>query len=591
MLGDNYWSGSCNEYFLTTSFTINDLSGVQYLRLVRATFDDWIRVKLNGNIVFIGPYSFSDVYAVWTFFNGAKVCEGRDCSSSSWGCQCIGRSAGCELGTNWNMWPNIDLKPYLRQGRNDVEIKVIVSGLGEGYVYIEGLVSDFQCNDGNCNISNSQDVCPSGYIFVGGYCKKELYTNPSCPGGGNFDGNADVCWVNSTKICPSGTTLNTNLDKCTSNPWCSDNGTLDTVNDRCYIQADPQCPSNWSFDSANSICYQSVNCDYVFNSSTDRCEATVSENCGTYTYSAAEDLCIKDITCPVDSGYDTQLDVCLSETEHNCPSGSNYTYTWSSAPVNKCELVPICMNGVYNPDNDKCFVGDYSCPLGGQYSCVKMEDENYYCSDLFCGDALYAGNYENLDTPEGANDKQADGQFDDSGNCLGTIYIFNGQDMRCRPPGVQTGFSDCCKKTTTWLGLGQCTAREQILSKLRTTNKGKDYTQADAQCHYVGSYCAEKWLGTCVQRKKTYCCFGSVLARIVHEQGRSQIGLSWGTPEEPICRGFTPSELQSIDFGKIDFSEYEEFINSEVDEYFKPGQIQENMKGKIQEFYDTNSNK
>ena len=444
----------------------------------------------------------------------------------------------------------------------------------------------------NTSTSSTTYSCPSGSTLSGSIC----IANPSCPSGGNFDGNADVCWADGSIVCPTSTTYDSVLDKCIADPSCSSSGTLDKVNDVCWTSYSASCPTGWFFDSADMKCYQEVSCDFVFDPDTDRCEAQVSYDCGTYTYSSTEDLCIKGISCPDDPSYslnstityDPNLDVCLSDAVHECPSGPSYTYTWNPAPVNKCELVPICFSGVYNPDNDLCYVGDLSCPLGSEYECVTMEDGNNYCSRLFCGDALYSANYTNTDTVEGANDKQADGTIDDSGNCLGTIYIFNGNDYRCRPPGVETGPSDCCKKTKTWFGLGQCTPREKILSELRTTNKGKEYTLADARCHYVGSYCAEKWLGTCVQRKKTFCCFGSVLARILHEQGRPQIGLSWGTPENPNCRGFTPAELQSIDFGKIDFSEYEDFMKDEVNEKFKPNEIQQNMQNKIQDFYNSN---
>ncbi len=266
----------------------------------------------------------------------------------------------------------------------------------------------------------------------------------------------------------------------------------------------------------------------------------------------------------------------------SCPPG----YVYDSGR-NICTANPGCTEGTYDPSVQKCYVGDYTCPLG-DYLCATLSDGKNYCSSLGCYDASDPSGFTVSDTVEGANDKKADGQIDQDGSCLGTIYIFNGNDYRCRPPGVETGFSDCCKKTTTWLGLGQCKPREKILAKLRTTNKGKEYTLADARCHYIGSYCALDKLGICLQRKKTFCCFGSVLARILHEQGRPQIGLSWGTPENPNCRGFTPSELQSIDFGKIDFSEYEDFMQDEVNDKFNPQDVQQNMQNKIQDFYNSN---
>jgi len=125
--------------------------------------------------------------------------------------------------------------------------------------------------------------------------------------------------------------------------------------------------------------------------------------------------------------------------------------------------------------------------------------------------------------------------------------------MRCRPPGTQTGGSNCCRKTTTWFGLGRCNETERQLAALRS------WGQLDGNCHYVGEYCAEEWFDVCVQRKKTYCCFS--------EQGRPQLGIGWGTPEAPNCRGFTAQEFQKLDFSRIDFSEW---IEEEVRKNIAP---------------------
>jgi len=68
-----------------------------------------------------------------------------------------------------------------------------------------------------------------------------------------------------------------------------------------------------------------------------------------------------------------------------------------------------------------------------------------------------------------------------------------------------------------------------------------------------------------VQKKKTYCCFGSPLARIAAEQGRIQLGFDFGTAKSPNCRGFTPEEFQKLDFSKIDFSEWlETYVQPEI---------------------------
>lgn len=104
-------------------------------------------------------------------------------------------------------------------------------------------------------------------------------------------------------------------------------------------------------------------------------------------------------------------------------------------------------------------------------------------------------------------------------------------------------------------------------------------------CHRVGTYCKKriKFLG-CVQKAQSHCCFNSKLARIIHEQGRPQLktGINnWGSPEAPLCRGFTPEEFQSVDFGKIDLSEYIDEIQKNATE-----QIQKNMSNITSDFIE-----
>ncbi|BCK65875.1 conjugative transfer protein [Aeromonas caviae] len=102
-------------------------------------------------------------------------------------------------------------------------------------------------------------------------------------------------------------------------------------------------------------------------------------------------------------------------------------------------------------------------------------------------------------------------------------------------------------------------------------------------CHEVGTYCKKKIkLIGCVQKAKSYCCFNSKLARIIHEQGRPQLktGINnWGTPEAPLCRGFTPEEFQSVDFGKIDLTEYINDVQKNATE-----EIQKNMSNITSDF-------
>lgn len=94
--------------------------------------------------------------------------------------------------------------------------------------------------------------------------------------------------------------------------------------------------------------------------------------------------------------------------------------------------------------------------------------------------------------------------------------------------------------------LTSCTQEEQMLGMSR----------GQGLCTSVGSYCGRKTLGVCTKNLGSYCCFNSKLARIINEQGRGQLGMSWGDPASPDCSGFTVAQIEALDFSKIDLSEF-----------------------------------
>lgn len=76
------------------------------------------------------------------------------------------------------------------------------------------------------------------------------------------------------------------------------------------------------------------------------------------------------------------------------------------------------------------------------------------------------------------------------------------------------------------------------------------------QCVLIGEKCTTKILGSCVQKAEVHCCFNSLMATLVQKGGRQQLGMDFGTVDNPNCRGFTPEEFQSIDFSKINLTDY-----------------------------------
>jgi Type-1V conjugative transfer system mating pair stabilisation len=133
----------------------------------------------------------------------------------------------------------------------------------------------------------------------------------------------------------------------------------------------------------------------------------------------------------------------------------------------------------------------------------------------------------------------------------GSFEIFKGTDKRCSRNCID--FKDCCQNMKGWgtsLHLASCSEEEKLLAQLKDKNL----------CLQVGTYCAKKVLGICVSKKTSYCCFGNKLLRLIHQQGRAQLGIGWGTAETPSCRGLRPEELSRIDFSRLDLSEVFEDI-------------------------------
>jgi hypothetical protein len=118
--------------------------------------------------------------------------------------------------------------------------------------------------------------------------------------------------------------------------------------------------------------------------------------------------------------------------------------------------------------------------------------------------------------------------------------IFHGKCQRCT---VKLGsfFKDCCKLKGIAMGiLGGCKQGEKELANAAFKDK---------RCHKVSElYCSNKVAGICVEKKEAYCCYGSQIARIVQEIAHHQLGITWGTGEEPNCVSLSAEQLSRLDF-------------------------------------------
>lgn len=75
-------------------------------------------------------------------------------------------------------------------------------------------------------------------------------------------------------------------------------------------------------------------------------------------------------------------------------------------------------------------------------------------------------------------------------------------------------------------------------------------------CHFVGSYCASKTPLGCIEKRESYCCFNSPVARILQEQIRGQLGSTFGEAENPSCDPIPIAALDKVNWDKIDLGEW-----------------------------------
>ncbi len=297
--------------------------------------------------------------------------------------------------------------------------------------------------------------------------------------------------------------------------------------------------------------------------------------------------------CPTVSSLNTATDQCEYQIQYRCTSTGSVFQTSEACsdscdPSTDCETFcpdgmtidggicvasPTCSIGNYNQDTNTCI--REACPYGDEYACKEM-DGNKYCSALSCVSS--GDNIIEQGSSEGSGDIEDNGPKSVENLCLGNIYIFSGRDRRCRSWGATIAFDNCCLSEDYLLGLVECNESEKNLASLKE----------DGLCHYVGEYCSKEidllFTKVCVERKGSYCCFNSKLARIVQEQGRAQLSTfsGWGSAANPNCRGFTPEEFQVLDFSKIDLSEWHGDI-----ETTPQTEIENNLKQGIMDFYET----
>ena len=184
-----------------------------------------------------------------------------------------------------------------------------------------------------------------------------------------------------------------------------------------------------------------------------------------------------------------------------------------------------CPIKVCKPSDGIICGGNYFCINGGCYTPKTSKSANFGKDDGEFAAAVGAG--ESLDKHKHS------------------VTIFPGDGANCSLAPL--GFLNCCADHG-WgkhIGLAKCSAEEKKL--------GKD--KENGLAIYVGEYCAHKLAGLCTEHRKGYCVFSTLIGVDIQQQGRQgQLGIGFGSGQNPDCSGLTPKQLQKIDFSKIDFS-------------------------------------
>ncbi|MBP6103527.1 MAG: conjugal transfer protein TraN [Gammaproteobacteria bacterium] len=123
--------------------------------------------------------------------------------------------------------------------------------------------------------------------------------------------------------------------------------------------------------------------------------------------------------------------------------------------------------------------------------------------------------------------------------------VFRGNSKQCRVSCAPGLFRDCCKlKGLLQDFLGGCNDDERQLAIAAARQ---------SRCVRVGGrYCSKRiklgFIKICVEKRDSYCCYGSKLARIIQEIAHQQLGLSFGTEQSPNCGSLTAEQLSRINF-------------------------------------------
>ena len=367
---------------------------------------------------------------------------------------------------------------------------------------------------------------------------------------GNMAGLSGKYHMSSIKDCFKGKALAVAVSHVTPIPGCSSTSNwahirsdgLLTVGDNRLVEHE---------EDAGVLVMQNANVDVhirVQYRPDPVAETTIKNDCAALEKLADQNLCFVESETTdgpgtrTSNGVSVERDWWVKQRKYRCEYLENPPKSCDALKARGCvQVASKCIKKIV----DQCVLYQQTYECRDQMQSLaksKLTGAVPYCLDGACVEQAWA---PNQDMAEALSKLLIFKHMQTDMNAkAGTV--FTGKAHRCHRDCVS--FNNCCRKFKGWgqsIGLTRCSAAEKGLAMLRDKHR----------CVLVGTYCSKKVLGVCVRKKTSFCCFGTKLARIIHEQGRRQLGLGYGTPKEPECRGLTIDELTRIDFGKVDLSE------------------------------------
>jgi hypothetical protein len=288
---------------------------------------------------------------------------------------------------------------------------------------------------------------------------------------------------------------------------------------------------------------------------------------------------------------------CVDESEYSCPLGAQHSCTTTSASL----LTPQCTpNACHNIDE-----GGVVETLEGISSDMYMDDGERNADGACLGESrLFSGRPMSCRLPGASSawkncctDNKGKVYHDSKGNVVedtltnkaitataaaawaaGTAFstavsagATTAQASQAGGQAFVNSLQGAFDPTSLAIAVAIALIQNWLANACNQRSMETAVLRASGYCILVGEICTHRFLGSCMQKEEVHCCYNSKMARIINEQGMPQINegldfsqLNASELTELDCGGFSPDEFQSLDFSRIDFSEYVEDINSAI---------------------------